>query len=167
METNRSLLNAPRIVFGVLTVLCMVLIFCFSMENSDESSATSGSVTDKVIDAVYDDYDEMSESEQESIKDKVERVIRKCAHFSVFTMLGFFASMTAGRRKLFGRGTAFTLLFCVLYACSDEIHQLFVPGRAGMIMDVIIDTGGALTGILISFLVMLITAKLTNNKLRT
>ena len=41
-----------------------------------------------------------------------------------------------------------------LYACSDEIHQLFVPGRSGNILDVLIDTVGASVGVLVfSFIV--------------
>ena len=43
-------------------------------------------------------------------------------------------------------------LICVLYAISDEIHQLFVPGRAGQVRDVLIDSSGSFLGI---FLVML------------
>ena len=36
-----------------------------------------------------------------------------------------------------------------LYACTDEFHQLFVPGRSGNFRDVIIDTsGGVLSAIL-------------------
>ena len=40
-----------------------------------------------------------------------------------------------------------TLVFCFLYAITDEIHQMFVPGRAAMIRDVIIDSCGALCSI--------------------
>jgi VanZ family protein len=42
-----------------------------------------------------------------------------------------------------------TIIFVFLYACSDEIHQLFVPGREGAIRDVIIDTCGGITLVLI------------------
>lgn len=38
-------------------------------------------------------------------------------------------------------------VFCILYAASDEIHQIFVPGRACMLTDVCIDSAGALLGI--------------------
>ena len=34
-----------------------------------------------------------------------------------------------------------------LYAASDEIHQLFVPGRGGQLSDVILDSAGALAGV--------------------
>lgn len=38
----------------------------------------------------------------------------------------------------------FSLLVTFLYACTDEFHQLFVPGRAGRFTDVLIDCTGAL-----------------------
>ena len=43
-----------------------------------------------------------------------------------------------------------TVIFLVfLYACSDEIHQLFIPGRSGEILDVLIDTLGGITSIVL------------------
>lgn len=38
------------------------------------------------------------------------------------------------------------------YAATDEVHQIFVPGRAGMVTDVLLDSAGALTGVLICWL---------------
>ena len=38
------------------------------------------------------------------------------------------------------------------YAATDEFHQIFVPGRAGMLTDVMIDSSGALAGILLAAL---------------
>ena len=83
-----------------------------------------------------------------------EHIVRKLAHYSIYTLLGFLASLTVGRRRLFSKKSLGVLLFCFLYACSDEIHQIFVPGRAGMFTDVLIDTSGALTGMLISMAAM-------------
>ena len=38
-------------------------------------------------------------------------------------------------------------LIAALYAASDEIHQLFVPGRSGQLSDVILDSAGTLAGV--------------------
>ena len=43
------------------------------------------------------------------------------------------------------------LVICVLCAMLDEFHQLFVPGRAAQVKDVIIDSIGAIAGIGIKF----------------
>ena len=41
----------------------------------------------------------------------------------------------------------FSLMFCILYAISDELHQLFVPGRGAQVKDVLIDSFGSFVGI--------------------
>ena len=57
------------------------------------------------------------------------------------------------------RAALIALPFSVLYAASDEVHQLFVDGRAGSAVDVLIDSGGALFGILLAVLAFLIFKK--------
>ena len=36
-----------------------------------------------------------------------------------------------------------------LYACTDEIHQLFIEGRSGEIRDILVDSTGALIGMVL------------------
>ena len=40
-------------------------------------------------------------------------------------------------------------IFCALYACSDELHQYFVPGRSCKFFDVCVDSTGAFFGALL------------------
>ena len=40
------------------------------------------------------------------------------------------------------------VLISACYAATDEFHQLFVPGRSGEVRDVLVDTAGAVIGIL-------------------
>ncbi len=149
-----------RVVFAVLTIACMVTIFLFSGDNASASSNKSGKITKAAVETLVKDYDEMSPEKQQSVLDKAEHIVRKLAHFSIYTLLGFLASFTVGRRRLFSRKSLGVIVFCFLYACSDEIHQLFVPGRSGMFTDVLIDTGGAVTGMLVSMLLMFIIGKI-------
>ncbi len=44
------------------------------------------------------------------------------------------------------RGSLIAVLLSMLYALSDETHQLFVPGRAFQVVDLIIDFIGSITG---------------------
>lgn len=149
-----------RVVFAVLTIACMVTIFLFSGDNADASSHKSSKITKAAVETLVKEYDEMSPEKQQSVLDKAEHIVRKLAHFSIYTLLGFLASFTVGRRRLFSRKSLGVIVFCFLYACSDEIHQLFVPGRSGMFTDVLIDTGGAVTGMLVSMLLMFIIGKI-------
>ena len=61
--------------------------------------------------------------------------------------------------KDFKKTGILSFLFSVIYALSDEFHQSFVPGRDGNIVDVLIDSSGALVGILVSCIVYLLIMK--------
>ncbi len=84
--------------------------------------------------------------------------VRKLGHFSEYAILGFFAFayfsniFQTGREKIQLETSFFiSFLFCFSYAVSDEFHQTFVIGRDGNFMDVLIDSGGVLFGIIISY----------------
>ena len=67
-------------------------------------------------------------------------VLRKTAHFLEYFILYFLFLVPLKK----SHHTA--LLLAILYACTDEFHQLFVIGREGRIRDVIIDSLGASFG---------------------
>lgn len=144
---RRISLNKFRIFCGIMTIAVMVCVFLFSCENADDSSDTSGNFVNLIISIFYGDYDELPMWEQEEIRGNISHFIRKTAHFTIFAALGFFAFLTSGQNKLLCKGTAAVLIFCGLYAVSDEIHQYFVPGRACMLRDMLLDTCGSLAGI--------------------
>ena len=76
-------------------------------------------------------------------------VIRKCAHFLEYMILALLAFNVLKLYFNAKQVAIFTIAFVFLYACSDEIHQLFVLGREGAIRDVIIDTCGGIALVLI------------------
>lgn len=76
----------------------------------------------------------------------VEFVVRKMAHFSEYAILGVLSYLFFGEFRISAHKNAF--IFSFLYAVSDEVHQLFVKGRSGQWSDVLIDSLGALCGIL-------------------
>lgn len=95
--------------------------------------------------------------------------LRKLGHFSEYAILGFFAFayfsniFQTGREKIQLETSFFiSFLFCFSYAVSDEFHQTFVIGRDGNFMDVLIDSGGVLFGIIIS--IILFSVKILKKK---
>lgn len=64
------------------------------------------------------------------------------------------------------KGILLALLICILYAISDEIHQIFVPGRSGEIRDVVIDSSGSSTGILVYSIVSQIIERMNRKALK-
>jgi VanZ family protein len=82
--------------------------------------------------------------------DANEKLIYKTAHITVYAVLAWlWWRALAARREVSWSILLLALLFTVLYGISDEIHQLFVPGRHGQIADIFFDTGGALVMILL------------------
>ena len=73
----------------------------------------------------------------------------KIIHAVVYMPLGFlfYMSLRASGARNYVLVAA-SLLACI-YGISDEIHQLFVPGRYASLGDVVADAVGALTGSLI------------------
>ena len=67
-------------------------------------------------------------------------------HFAVFFFFSSFLlfSIVKGRKENLVFLIFLVILLSVLYATSDEIHQIFVPGRGSSISDVLIDSFGIL-----------------------
>lgn len=80
--------------------------------------------------------------------------LRKCAHASVYLVLSLlilnFLFICFKNKKIFNAFIAVFISF--LYACTDEYHQLFVEGRTGQFIDVLIDSLGAVGGVVIFYL---------------
>lgn len=158
-----------QIIYALFVVCIAVIIFSFSNEVADESSNTSAGVIERLINLIYKDI-----TQEELIKkiEILQPIIRKCAHFILYASLGFFTYnfvRTIKRNILKNReNTAKTFLiisqiFCTTYSISDEIHQKFIPGRSAELRDVIIDSLGALTGILVCIVFLRLIEKIVIN----
>ncbi|MFR5886378.1 MAG: VanZ family protein [Anaerostipes hadrus] len=91
----------------------------------------------------------------------VHTFVRKTAHFTEYAVLGFFTYKAVSCDVLDRKKAVLTAqLISTGYASTDEIHQMFVPGREGKVFDVMIDSCGAFCGIMVS----LITQKLIEKK---
>jgi VanZ family protein len=73
-------------------------------------------------------------------------LIRKVAHLSIYLGLFLWSDRLASAYWPHDRWPWRALLWCLLYAISDEVHQIFVPGRGPHALDVVIDMLGATLG---------------------
>lgn len=129
----------------ILLILWMTIILYFSHQPVNESSQLSEGISKPIIEKIEGivkiDIDE----------EKFDYFIRKFAHFTEYMILGiliYIASSKNGIPK--NNKVLWCILFCALYAITDEIHQAFVPGRGPKVSDVLIDSFGSITGILIT-----------------
>ena len=137
-----------KTIFAVLLVLWMGFIFSMSCENAEESSNTSGQTIRVVLSAVPE-FEKQPEEVKVNIIEKLQFIVRKSAHFIGYMILGILASGLILYYGNINKKYLLAFLICVIYAISDEIHQLFVPGRSGQVRDVLIDSAGSLLGIII------------------
>ncbi len=82
-----------------------------------------------------------------------EHVVRKCAHFGEYFILGMLLTQSLNGTGLKREGRVLGQL-CLTAAVPliDETLQLFTPGRSGQISDVWLDMGGAVAGTAFFFL---------------
>lgn len=134
----------------VTLILLRVIVFIFS------NSAQVGADQALRSQGVTEIYQEIAE-QVGFLPQLTNYQIRKLAHFTEYALEGFVALIWL---DLFSRRymshVSWPVLFCVLTAMADETLQLVVSGRQSQILDVWIDTAGALTGIALSILVMLV-----------
>ena len=136
-------------VLKVLIVLWMFMIFMFSNQPGSESTRVSDGFISRTIGNVYRVFHkDVSSDDLVLIQQQYTHFIRKMAHFSLYMILGILVFSLFNEYN-FRYLILYSLLFCILYAISDEVHQLFVVGRTGQVFDVLIDSCGSFSGILL------------------
>lgn len=140
-----------RLMILALIIIWMLIVFRFSNQNGEASSSLSREIASHIV--------------PEEKVDIVEPYIRKIAHLSeyaaggmLFLALFFTYPITDHRRMLA------SVLMGIEYASFDEIHQLFIAGRAGKITDVLIDTIGVCLGVCILMLIYKVIIKIFHKR---
>ena len=130
-DKNKKKINIKIIIlriFLVIMLLCTFgMIFGFSGQDAKKSSSVSKMVTEAITKNIKS-IQEKPEKEKQSILSRIEKIIRKIAHFSIYTIVGFLlmALFETFNIKEIDR-FATSLIIGVVYASSDEIHQCFTP----------------------------------------
>ena len=143
-----------RCILIILIVLNCTTIFCFSAQGADKSNNSSGRVVNTIIENLPRTK-KLSKEEKEQIKEKITKPIRKLAHFSIYTCLGFllFSLFQTFNKIKLKRKYIYSWALGTFYAVTDEIHQKFVGGRSSEITDVLIDSFGVLFGAFICLII--------------
>ncbi len=154
-----------NIIRGILIILLagtFYIIFGFSSQNATQSSGISKKVSETIVEIT--NKNKPTQEKNEIIK-FLEPRIRKLAHFSIYTVVGFLLMTLCFTYKIsINKKIIISLIFGFIYACSDELHQTFVVGRSGEARDVLIDTSGVFIGTLISYAFYKIYKKIQNKK---
>ena len=130
-------------------VAAALLWTLFIWHNSMQIAAVSGGRSGRLVELLRPCLDWLGVPSE--LRD---HLIRKLAHMTEFGVLAFcwsWAWLTPGRSR--SRAGAWTVVLTALTALCDETIQLFVPGRAGMVRDVLIDCTGGLLALGVCLLV--------------
>ena len=129
-----------KILSTLLVISWMFLIFMFSHQPATESATLSGGIINTL------------ENLLNANLDFIHTPLRKGAHITVYFFLGaFLVNMYCHYTNTPKTIIILALITSILYAISDELHQTFIPGRSGEVLDVIYDTLGASFGIIIMY----------------
>ncbi len=149
-----------RVLFLLTTVSIMALIFLLSHQSASLSSAVSGGFIEKI----FTIFPFLQKGEELSVLvESLQHIVRRLAHFAIFCALGGSVTAFISTYKISGfLRFLFGLIFCGLYAFSDEYHQKYIPGRSFQLSDILTDILGSAVGILLVLLIVFSLGKLMN-----
>ena len=143
-----------------LVAAWMIVIFLFSAQTDRQSGDLSGGIVRWFVSLIYWGFDAFPLERQNEILELWHLLIRKGAHFTEYAILAMLvvnALRSCGKLRWY-----LPVMISALYAVTDEVHQYFVPGRACRLLDVGIDTCGAIFGVAVFALGLSILKKIKN-----
>ncbi|MCX7921165.1 MAG: VanZ family protein [Clostridia bacterium] len=146
-----------KAIWWLLIILWCSAIFYQSHKPAVESDKSSLHIVDVVNSYIKD----ITGIDRDIITN---HFVRKAAHFTEYFILGFMLFKGLYTRKKLKKTVWLSFFIGALYATTDEIHQLFIPGRAMRATDVLIDSMGILTAVLMLYF---FTLKRTKNHIFT
>lgn len=149
--------------FFLPTLLVFQMLFIFTMSSFCHTSSDAQS--NLFVDFIAQNFPHVRHGLENNLISLSTLIflVRKTAHFTEYAILGslFFLNLKSWQRpkSSTSMNILLSLIFSFLYACTDELHQIFVPGRSAQFRDILIDTLGASFGVLITYLIIKLFAK--------
>ncbi len=140
-----------KTIVWILIAAWMIVIFMFSAQDAETSGDLSEGFLRKCLLWFLPEHI----TNNVSMVDTLEHIVRKCAHMAEFAVLGLLYSIQLYLYKVYEKDRqriGVAVILVLLYAATDEVHQLFVGGRSGQVTDVLIDTIGGFIGTMTFYL---------------
>ena len=143
-----------RTPWTILTLKCLpaalwaVFIFIMSSQNAVVSDSYSQGIVRPVVVFIEQvtGFPALSPANPgyEVLLNDIDSAFREVMHAAEYLVLGLLVGFGLGRR------TFVAFFVCLAYSLTDEVHQLFVPGRAFQLQDLALDALGSVLGVWIS-----------------
>ncbi len=134
--------NKRKVIVFIIGIFWMSVIFLFSSQNGDSSSGISDKIVDTLINIFVPKFDDMPQGERSELYSTLGLIVRKSAHMSEYAILAGLVYLFFLEKSWWFR-YFLPVSFVMFYAATDELHQTFVSGRNGSVIDVGVDTLGA------------------------
>lgn len=160
-------MKTKKIISFIVVLLWMGTVFYFSHQPGVGSSNTSKTVATKIV-QIIDYKEKMGQEQRNEMINKVDPYLRKIAHYSIYLVGGFIIA-NAMRNKTTKEGKLILSAGAigVMYAITDEIHQLYIAGRSGRLVDILIDSLGVFTGVVLFLILSILVQRIKNRKMKT
>ena len=136
--------RVAAVAYGLLAAGWICVLFFFS----GQSGADSGSLSLKLTKFLFGPLIRRGAELQ-----TLHHIVRKLAHMGVFAVEGFFLASALLRAVNRKKALLISLAVCVMLAVANELHQLTAVARSCSPVDMLIDSAGAVLGILFAALI--------------
>ena len=135
-----------RAIYAIFVISILIIIYTFSSQSSSDSNKLSKSIINGSIEI----YKVVSHKEVNNMTviNKYNVYLRKIAHFTEFFLLAIFIFLLLDTTNI-NKKTIICILVCFAFACLDEVHQYYNGSRDPRMLDVIIDTCGSITSLIV------------------
>lgn len=146
----------------VPAMIMIYIIFNFSQQPGDISASLSLKISHKIVVTADEIFDRnWNDAQINNYTEKIHYYVRKTAHVTEYFILAI--TITLPLYVVFGLRHIILFIIsgilCVLLACADEYHQTFISGRSGSPRDVLIDSIGIFSGIIVSEVICFVGRK--------
>ncbi|OSA75859.1 teicoplanin resistance protein VanZ [Clostridium botulinum] len=135
--------KSKKLAYFIPSFIWMVIIFIFSNQPGESSDKNNFFVADALTKGKIDLFKHIDYN-------FLNFLIRKAAHITEYFIL-FMLLYYAFKKTFYKNLKIKAAIITILYACTDEFHQLFIPGREGKARDVLIDSIGVFIGVFLIY----------------
>jgi VanZ family protein len=169
---NEKLKKLKIAISWFAVFVCMSFIFYESNQSAAISENISKGIVKGGIDAAIGiTKEKISEIDLSNLIVNVNNIARGYMHWIIFLILGLLLlnALMQTRKSFKNKLTVILISFsiCLIYAISDETHQLFVPGRTFQLTDLLMDSSGSIVGIGVFWLINYFKARGKHGSLKT
>lgn len=134
-----------KYVVYVLWLFWLFIIFYLSNQPGNISGGESSHLIYNTLHFIYTCLN-MDTSHLNEIVNIIHNPLRECMHSLEYLILGILTINVLKQASIKENIFIISILFCFIYAATDEIHQLFIPGRTFEYFDIAMDMIGAVIG---------------------